>query len=128
MKRFGLIVMASCAGAESHAPPAPAPVPDPVPAPAAAPVAAPAPDPDPVPAADPDPRAETITLAFAGDVMFGRFIEGGFREIPAEHHNPFEHVKELLDSDFTMVNLETPVMRSPPKKSPYGHRMRFVTT
>ena len=128
MKRLGLIVLASCAGAESHAPPAPAPVADPAPAPAPEAAPVPEPVPVPVPAADPDPRAETITLAFAGDVMFGRFIEGGFREIPAEHHNPFEHVNELLDSDFTMVNLETPVMRSPPKKSPYGHRMRFVTT
>lgn len=60
--------------------------------------------------------------------MFGRFIESGFREIPAEKHNPFEYVAELLDSDFTMVNLETPILRDPPAKSPYGHRMRFVTT
>jgi poly-gamma-glutamate capsule biosynthesis protein CapA/YwtB (metallophosphatase superfamily) len=76
----------------------------------------------------PDLRADTLDLAFAGDVMFGRYVKDGFREIPAERHDPFRYVAALLDSDFTMVNLETPILRRPPKRSPYGTRFRFVTT
>ena len=72
--------------------------------------------------------AEAIELAFAGDVMFGRYVEGGFRPIRAEKVNLFEHTAALLDSDFTVVNLETPVMRRPPAVSPYSTKMRFVTT
>jgi hypothetical protein len=76
----------------------------------------------------PPAPAETLDLAFAGDVMFGRFVEGGFRAIEAERHDLFGQVAHLLASDFTMVNLETPVVRAPPRKSPWGTRMRFVTT
>jgi poly-gamma-glutamate synthesis protein (capsule biosynthesis protein) len=138
-------VAAACAGAESQkgaagaparrdepvaAPGAPAPGPAPA-ADAPAPHAIAAPSHDagahdtPPPA---DARAETLHLAFAGDVMFGRFIEGGFRPIEAEEDDPFDQVAHLLDSDFTMVNLETPIMREPLKKSPWGTRMRFVTS
>jgi poly-gamma-glutamate synthesis protein (capsule biosynthesis protein) len=72
--------------------------------------------------------AETIDLAFAGDVMFGRFVTKGFRPIPAERRDLFGKVASVLDSDFTMVNLETPILRKPPRMSPYGSRMRFVAT
>ncbi|HUQ03831.1 MAG TPA: CapA family protein, partial [Kofleriaceae bacterium] len=73
--------------------------------------------------------AGPITFAFAGDVMFGRFIEGGFQPIEAEKHPPFEGVKALLQAaDLTMVNLETPVMATPPPTSSWGTRMRFVAT
>ncbi|MEZ4367370.1 MAG: CapA family protein [Kofleriaceae bacterium] len=72
--------------------------------------------------------APRVELTFAGDVMFGRFVDGGFAAILAERHDPFVDVAPLLDSDLAMVNLETPVMRAPPTKSPHGTRMRFVTT
>ncbi len=72
---------------------------------------------------------DTITLAFAGDVMFGRFVEGGFAAIEAEKFPPFEGVKPLLQrADLAMVNLETPVMTAPPSTSSWGTRMRFVAT
>jgi poly-gamma-glutamate synthesis protein (capsule biosynthesis protein) len=87
------------------------------------------PSPLPVTGAPPAPAAaETIDLAFAGDVMFGRFVKKGFRPIPADRHDLFLKVAPLLDSDFTMVNLETPILRKPPKLSPFGTRMRFVAT
>src|SRR5436190_16221822 len=71
----------------------------------------------------------TLTLAFGGDVMFGRFIEGGFSPIEAEKHPPFEGVAGLLQAaDMAMVNLETPVMAEPPPTSSWGTRMRFVAT
>jgi poly-gamma-glutamate synthesis protein (capsule biosynthesis protein) len=79
--------------------------------------------------ADPPDASGTLTLAFGGDVMFGRFIEGGFSPIEAEKHPPFEGVASLLQAaDLAMVNLETPVMASPPPTSAWGTRMRFVAT
>ena len=61
MKRAWLILLASCAGAESNKAPAPSPAPVAVPEPVPVPV--PVPVPDPVPAPPPaDPRAEEITL------------------------------------------------------------------
>ena len=72
---------------------------------------------------------ETITFAFGGDVMFGRFIEGGFSPIEAEKHPPFDTVAPLLQAaDLALVNLETPVMAEPPPTSAWGTRMRFVAT
>jgi poly-gamma-glutamate capsule biosynthesis protein CapA/YwtB (metallophosphatase superfamily) len=77
---------------------------------------------------DGDGAFDEIDLAFAGDVMFGRYVDKGFRAIEAEKFNPFVRVAALLDSDFTIVNLETPILRDPPKKSPWGTNKRFVTT
>ena len=102
---------------------------DPIAAPdarrAAPPDAAP-PDATPPQVPAPLPRAPTIDLAFAGDVMFGRYIRAGFKPIPADVNDPFAAIDPLLRSDFTMVNLETTVMGEPPAKSPYGTLMRFV--
>jgi poly-gamma-glutamate capsule biosynthesis protein CapA/YwtB (metallophosphatase superfamily) len=67
-------------------------------------------------------------MAFTGDIMFGRYIEGGFRPIRAEDDDPFDRVAALLDSDLTLANLETPVMTAPPAVSKWGTAMRFVTT
>jgi poly-gamma-glutamate synthesis protein (capsule biosynthesis protein) len=85
---------------------------------------------DPAPAAAPAAAATpaTIEMTFAGDVMFGRFVEDGFRAIRAEKLDPFAQIAPLLRSDLALVNLETPVMRDPPTKPIYGHLMRFVTT
>lgn len=78
-----------------------------------------------VPAPDPGP----LTLAFAGDVMFGRFVPDGFQPIEAERHDPFVTVEPLLAAaDLAVVNLETPVMAEPPPTSRWGTRMRFVAT
>jgi len=113
MRWAAIVVMAACGGAE-RAPRVVAPVE----------VERPKLPPEPAP----DLRQDTLDLAFAGDVMFGRFVKSGFAAIKAEDHDVFAEVAGILDSDFTMVNLETPVMRAPPTKSPYGTRMRFVAT
>ena len=76
----------------------------------------------------PPPPAESLSVAFTGDIMFGRFIEHGFRAIPAERKSPFTEVAALLASDLTLANLETPVMTAPPTTSRWGSTMRFVTT
>ena len=76
-----------------------------------------------------DAPAATLTLAFVGDVMFGRYVPGGFAAIAAEAQDPFVEVAPLLvAADLAFANLETPVMARPPATSPWGTRMRFVTT
>ena len=73
--------------------------------------------------------ADDVTLAFVGDVMFGRYVPGGFAAIGAASDDPFTEVAPVLAAaDLTFANLETPVMASPPARSPWGTRMRFVTT
>lgn len=70
-----------------------------------------------------------LRLAFVGDVMFGRYVPGGFAPIPAERDDPFASVAPVLAAaDLAFANLETPVMARPPAKSPWGTRMRFVAT
>ncbi len=76
----------------------------------------------------PDLRAATLELAFAGDVMFGRYKRKGLLPIRAEQIDVWKYTRDLLDSDLTLVNLETPILRAPPKRSPYGTRLRFVAT
>lgn len=100
------------------------------PAPALALAPAPAGDAPPVgPAATAGSAPSPITLAFAGDVMFGRFVPDGFAPIEAERHDPFAKVAHLLGAaDLAIVNLETPVMARPPARSAWGTRMRFVAT
>lgn len=119
------LAAAGCAGPDRPAPdPGPAPsTPSTVRAEAVEHAA-----PDPVPAAPADPRAPSIELAFVGDVMFGRYTATGFAPIRAELHDPFADVRELLRADLTMANLETPVMRAPPARSPWGAIKRFVAT
>lgn len=72
---------------------------------------------------------DALSLAFVGDVMFGRFVPGGFDAIAAETHDPFASVAPVLAAaDLAFANLETPVMARPPAVSPWGTRMRFVAT
>jgi hypothetical protein len=117
------LVAAACASGERAPPVATAQTFAPDTGTAAATSTVPAP---PAPPATPA-KAASIELTFAGDVMFGRFHDKqGFRPIRAERHDPFTEVAPLLDSDLAMVNLETPAMKNPPRKSKYGTRMRFV--
>ncbi|MBK9036071.1 MAG: CapA family protein [Myxococcales bacterium] len=74
-------------------------------------------------------RADELTLAFVGDVMFGRYVPGGFAPIAAEQDDPFATVAPVVTAaDLAFANLETPVMAAPPATSPWGTRMRFVAT
>ncbi len=72
----------------------------------------------------PAPRA-ALEMTFVGDVMFGRYVKGGRKTIPAGDYNIFAAVKELLAADIVVANLETPVLADLPAQSPYGLRLRF---
>ena len=53
--------------------------------------------------------------------MFGRYSEGGFREVGGE--DPFAHLKnELTGADLTFVNLESPLMDGHPERYPAAPR------
>lgn len=72
--------------------------------------------------------ADSISMVFVGDIMFGRYKGNGFAAIAAEKTDLFADVAPQLASDFTMANLETPAMWKPPTKTPYDAFLRFVTT
>lgn len=72
---------------------------------------------------------DALTLAFVGDVMFGRYVPGGLAPIAAEHHDPFAGVAEVVAAaDLAFANLETPVLAKPDPVSRWGTKMRFVAT
>ncbi len=72
---------------------------------------------------------DALTLAFVGDVMFGRYVPGGLAPIAAERHDPFAAVAEVVGAaDLAFANLETPVLATPDPVSRWGTRMRFVAT
>lgn len=70
-------------------------------------------------------RAETLELAFVGDVIFGRYRATGYDPIPEGGHDPFEEIRDVLRADVLVGNLETPVVRNLPVDSPIGARFRF---
>ena len=80
----------------------------------------------------PSPRptgpTDPLEITFVGDVMFGRFVPNGFRAISGDNFEPLREVRPLLRADISIANLETPVMREPPARSPFGTRLRFVAS
>jgi len=104
--------------------PAPAPAPAPTPAVEPAPSASPAPAPSPAPQAPPAAR-EPIELTFVGDVIFGRYRDAGYDPIPGPDDKPFAEIFETMRSDLLVGNLETPLVRDLPDKSPIGAKYRF---
>lgn len=122
----------STAGTRPAAPAAdvPPPVPAARPEPAAAPAPAPpAPSDSPAPAAEPAPvppaAREPIELTFVGDVIFGRYRDAGYDPIPGPDDKPFAEIFETMRSDLLVGNLETPLVRELPDKSPIGAKYRF---
>lgn len=112
-------------------PPAPAQAPSSSP-PAPPPPVAPAPVPEasqPVPADSPAPPPATrapIELTFAGDIIFGRYRSDNlFDPIPGPDDKPFADIADKLRADIIVGNLETPLTRDLPLKSPIGARYRF---
>ena len=65
-------------------------------------------------------------MTFVGDVMFGRWIEGGLDPIDFKGVDVFGRMHDLLAADLTVANLETPLLREMPETSPYGTRLRFA--
>lgn len=129
-------VLASCSGARETRPaPADAPAEAP-PAVAAAPAPAehvPAASPPPVesappvvePAAAPPVARQPIELTFVGDIIFGRYREAGYDPIPGPDDKPFAEIAAQIKSDLLVGNLETPLVRELPDKSPIGAKYRF---
>ncbi len=70
-------------------------------------------------------RADRFELTFVGDVILGRYRDGGYDPIPDGEHEPFAEVTELLRSDLVVGNLETPLVRTLPERSPVGARYSF---
>lgn len=70
--------------------------------------------------------AGSLELTFVGDVIFGRYRDDGFDEIPEDGYDPFADIKETLAADVVVGNLETPVVEEVPVKSPIGSKYRFA--
>lgn len=82
----------------------------------------------PPPPAD-DSKPEQIELTFAGDCMWGGWFWGVYAPKKAEPGDALSFgVEPLLKSDLAMVNLETPVLATLPKKPPDNKKMRFAAT
>ncbi|MCB9569560.1 MAG: CapA family protein [Myxococcales bacterium] len=74
------------------------------------------------------PRArpsEDLEITFVGDIIFGRFREGGYDPIPGPDDQPFAEIKALMAADIVVGNLETPMARTLPDDSPIGATFRF---
>jgi hypothetical protein len=74
----------------------------------------------------------TVSLAFTGDVMFGRYRGEEFSAIChaecASGSSPFAGVAQLLAADITVGNLETPVVRALPASAPIDTGKVFGAT
>lgn len=70
--------------------------------------------------------ASSLELTFVGDVIFGRYRDDGFDEIPEDGYDPFADIREKLAADVVVGNLETPVVEEVPVKSPIGSQYRFA--
>lgn len=67
----------------------------------------------------------TTRLAFVGDIIFGRYTPDGFQRRPKHLSHAFDGVREALQSDFTLANLETPVVALLPERPPVPSRLVF---
>jgi poly-gamma-glutamate capsule biosynthesis protein CapA/YwtB (metallophosphatase superfamily) len=71
-------------------------------------------------------RGETrARLAFVGDVIFGRYTAEGYQRRPKDPAHALQGVRGALQSDFTLANLETPVVPSLPQYAPLPSRLSF---
>jgi hypothetical protein len=75
-------------------------------------------------------RAASLELTFVGDVVLGRYLEHRgddvFVEMYPAHADPFADVARLLDADVVVGNLESPIVRELPSRSPIAHRNQFA--
>ncbi len=84
--------------------------------------AEPAPPPPPPPR---PPKADSLTLTFVGDIIFGRYRDTGFDPIPEDGYAVFEPMAAALKSDMLIGNLETPLVYELPETSPIGSKFAF---
>lgn len=75
-------------------------------------------------------RAASLELTFVGDVVLGRYLEHlgdeVFVEMHPAHADPFAAVAGLLAADVVVGNLESPIVRELPQRSPIAHRNQFA--
>ena len=92
---------------------------------------------EPTPTLEPTPtpvhsRADALELTFVGDLVLGRYLEPHGKQVFVEMHppdaDPFTHVAALLEADVLIGNLESPVVRELPLRSPISHRNRFASS
>lgn len=84
-------------------------------------------------ASEPAPAPETVEvleMTFVGDVIFGRYRADGFDAIAEEEEGQaaqevFSAVQPLLRAHLAIGNLETPLVRELPEKSPIVSSARF---
>ena len=128
-----ILVLAGCAKNSEPPPAEPAPVEAKAPAPTQ-PQAEPAaePEPEPEPQAEPEPpkpkKKDTLELTFVGDVIFGRYRAAGYDPIPEKDFQVFDKTAAFLESDALFGNLETPLAREIPERSPIGSKYSFGAT
>lgn len=117
------VLLAACSGAGRDSPTvaqparsavAPQPVPTDIPAP-----------PSPEPAPEPPVVLEPLEITFVGDIIFGRYRGSGFDEIVGADDHPFDDIAATMRSDLLIGNLETPLVRELPLKSPVGSKFSF---
>jgi poly-gamma-glutamate synthesis protein (capsule biosynthesis protein) len=77
------------------------------------------------PSMEPAAPLGSLEMTFVGDVIFGRFRGARYDPIPEGEHAVFGEVADLLRADMVVGNLETPVARELPEKSPIGSKYRF---
>jgi hypothetical protein len=99
----------------------------------APPIAATPPSPAPlapVPSDSPSPAARTppsapLELAFVGDIILGKYVLNGYASLVDDAGDPFSRVRPLVDADLLVGNLETPLVRRRPTRSPIHIGYRF---
>lgn len=70
-------------------------------------------------------KADALEMTFVGDVIFGRYRANGYDPIPEDGFEVFGPTADALKSDLLVGNLETPLVRDLPDKSPIGSRFAF---
>ncbi len=82
------------------------------------------PEPEPTPAPEPQ-KADSLTITFVGDIIFGRYRDTGFDAIPEDGFDVFGEIAAAIDSDVLLGNLETPLVYELPPTSPIGSKFAF---
>ena len=73
----------------------------------------------------PAEKSDALEMTFVGDVIFGRYRATGYDPIPEDGFEVFGPMADALKSDLLVGNLETPLVRDLPEKSPIGSRFAF---
>ena len=81
--------------------------------------------PRPVPEDIPSPSRGPLELAFVGDIILGKYVLNDYASLLDGDADPFAAVRDLLAADVLVGNLETPLVRALPARSPIHIGYRF---